>query len=539
MKNRVKTYYITTHSPVHVSSGNPLVKGLDYFPANGRTWIIERNKLEAELVINEKALIEFSEGSTLEIQEIATKHNLNLKNIVKTSYAGMAIADEMYEFIRDGRGKPYLPGSSIKGALRTALLWSIYTKFDSETKSSLLSDVLSTRDRRFASQSILETSLNLDRQKLRKYSSNHNLMRVFHVADAYFTENDVEFSDVRVFNLSNETNGGWKNFPEKRNEKDYQKATQLATETLRIGAYASLDFHFDDFLLESSYANKDANFSGYRDTINTLPELCNQYAIYQIDLQRAFAEKYQVNELLSYYSELENLLENLPSGDFLLRMGWGSGWQGMTGNLYEDETELESIRKKFNLGKITRTCPKCGSKNLKRDFKRKDYFFCRGCKNLTIETEVSTDIFPVFPKTRKVARYLGNYYPMGWLVFSQNEPEITVGEDRSQFSVPQIKLAVKDSTVISQDLKELQNKFKKETGKKNINKGEKARAEVLEIGKNTVKVRLLNKDEGRQLSFKAIYLPKINTGDQVIVEVLKTDPEGNSIIDIKFKSVIM
>lgn len=539
MKNRVKTYYVTTHSPVHVSSGNPLVKGLDYFPANGRTWIIDRNKLEAELVKNEKALFDFSEGSALEIQEIAAKHSLNLRNIIKTSYEGMATADEMYEFIRDGRGKPYLPGSSIKGALRTALLWSIYTKIDPETKTGLLSDVLFSRDERFASQPILEASLNLDSYKRRKLSSNHNLMRVFHVADAYFNENDVEFSDVRVFNLSNETNGGWKNFPENKNEKDYQKATQLATEILRIGAYASLDFQFDDFLLESDYANKDANFSGYRDTINTLPELCNQYARYQIDLQRMFAKKYQINELLSYYSDLKHLLENLPSGDFLLRMGWGSGWQGMTGNLYEDETELESIRKKFDLGKITRTCPKCGSKKLKRDFKRKDQFFCRGCKNLIIETEVSTDIFPVFPKTRKVARYFGDYYPLGWLVFSQNEPDAIEAEDRSQFSVPQIKLTAEGSSTTSQDLKEIQNKFKKETGKKNINKGEKARAEVLEIAKNTVKVRLLNKDEGRQLSFKAIYLPKINTGDQVIVEVLKTDPEGNSITEIKFKSVIM
>lgn len=136
---------IETLSPVHIGSGNLLQNNTD-FVVDGTgddsyIHIVDERKI-LELIGSEhidhwllsienkdstKALVKrFSPSSSVD--------NYSLQSI--TNYAGNIKQDEMLkEVIHSGLGLPYIPGSSIKGAIRTVVLASLAEKItDRENK---------------------------------------------------------------------------------------------------------------------------------------------------------------------------------------------------------------------------------------------------------------------------------------------------------------------------------------------------------------------------------------------------------------------
>ncbi|GEM_PF-6938105 len=550
MKNRLLQYYIQSLSPVHVGSGARWRNGLDYFSAGGRTWLIDRQQFEIALKDNQQALDEFAGGDELNIHALASRHQLDLAKIVATSYRGEATAQDMFEFVRNGTGAPYLPGSSIKGSLRTALLWKLsQTPAWQQDYPELLETVLQARDERWAAAPMVENAFNLATRRKRPNDANRDLMRVLHVSDCHFTAEDLELADTRIFNLLSEERYGWKNISRRRNEKEPREATQLAAEALRLGVAAAVTLTIDDFLLQSPAAQQEAAFGQYAEHFQTqaLPKICNDYAARQIAKQRAFFAKYDLKPLVKFYDELEAIRAGLLPSDFLLRLSWGSGWQGMTGELIENPDDMLRVRKKFGMGKMEMVgempeqCPICGSKKIRPDNRKEDTGFCYEGMHTFPAPGVKKALFPIFPKTRKIALEAGQpRYPFGWVRFCAAPPDIPPAEDRRQFAPPAFKTSAKIEDRISHAPIATPPKIVAPPPTKpapNIRPGEKIRAELLKIDAGQYFVRLLEKDTGRELSFAGAYLP-IKTGDTVEVRVKSTNPAGDQITKIEFVSKI-
>lgn len=547
MKNRVITYYIQTLSPVHVGSGVRWRSGLDYFAAGGRTWIIGQTLLEKELSRHPRALAEFAEADELDVRSLTARHGIDLKNIIKTSYRGQATAQDMFEFVRTGTGLPFIPGSSLKGALRTALLWELAQDASwQEQHDQLLKNVLSAHDARFAGQPFTRKAFYSGLGEQRGKEPNYDLMRVFHLGDAHFSPEDLELADTRIFNLANEHSGGWKDLTRHRNLDKPAEATQLAAEALRVGAAARVEMQVDEFLLQSPAAARKARFSDYQNYFENLAETCNHYAARQIERQLDFARQYGLGALAAFYTDLQNTLNGLPPGEFLLRLSWGSGWQGMTGELFDETEELKQIRDRFHLGRyeaegsFPKNCPICGSNRIKRHDWKNEIGYCRsGRHEFEAKGAKWVQKFPIFPKTRKVVLVDQQpRYPLGWVRFCREMPEVPPAEDRAQFPPPAWKAAPGRPQPPERPRPSL-GEFRppvQETAPAKVRQGDKLRAEVLKIEGSEVLIRLLQKDAGRELSFKAIYLPKIAVGDTIIVSVEKTNPEGSAVTKVAFKS---
>ena len=544
MQNQILTYYLQTLSPVHVGSGVRLRKGLDFFSVGGRTWMVDKYCLETVLADNPKVLDDFAAQEELDIHALSHQYQLDLAQIVATSYRGEGTSRDMFEFVRTGTGLPYLPGSSIKGAIRTVLLWKLsQTQQWQQSYAQMLQVALQAKNEREADNAFMEKSFNIATKNKRLNDANRDLMRVLRVSDSQFTMNDLELADARIFNLISEDHHGWKNIPARRNEREPRRATQLAAESLRIGAAAKVTLTIDEFLLQSAKAQKEAAFGQYSELFYALSAICNEYAAWQIAKQRKFFEKYKLSALVNFYDELENIRTSLPKNEFLLRLSWGSGWQGMTGELIEKPDDLLRIRKKFGLGKskimgeLPEQCPNCGSKRIRPDNRKQETGYCLDGRHTFPAPGVKKVMFPVFPKTRKIALEGGNpSYPFGWVVMRTKQPTVPPTEDRKHFVPPDYKPSAKTferhpKVPKSGKLPMTEPKVSKTAPP--ISKGEKLRAKVINVIGNEFRVRLITKEVGRELGFTHYYLP-IKVGDEIEVQVLSTNPAGDQVTKIRF-----
>ncbi|KXT78672.1 CRISPR-associated protein, Csm5 family [Streptococcus sp. DD11] len=141
MKNDYRTFKLTlrTMAPVHIGSGEKYTNRefiyenkAYYFPDMGKFYssMVEKglsDKFESFLMEHGKAaknnrLISFLEGNRIRERNFGG-YKIKETGFEKDEEEGKkGTINEVSKFIRDGFGKPYIPGSSLKGALRTVLL---------------------------------------------------------------------------------------------------------------------------------------------------------------------------------------------------------------------------------------------------------------------------------------------------------------------------------------------------------------------------------------------------------------------------------
>lgn len=130
MASERKTIKLQTLTPVHIGSGEILKENFDYIKDNRFVYILDSKKLFKQL--EEKGFSEDKLTNALTQGNIKAIVDKYLSNILVTNYCIRKIQitpnqrekfkDGLREQIYDGLGKPYIPGSSIKGAIRTVLM---------------------------------------------------------------------------------------------------------------------------------------------------------------------------------------------------------------------------------------------------------------------------------------------------------------------------------------------------------------------------------------------------------------------------------
>ncbi len=147
------TVTLTPTSPIHISAGNSNY-GSDTVQYNGKLIILDDQKLSIFL-LGKNWLDDYVKFSMENInydppQEILTKF-LNSKSYPINEEIYMKLAKAVYvsyeseQFIRNGNGAAYIPGTSIKGAIRTAILHSILENYIPFLNSTYLSAVINSR----------------------------------------------------------------------------------------------------------------------------------------------------------------------------------------------------------------------------------------------------------------------------------------------------------------------------------------------------------------------------------------------------------
>lgn len=303
----------TLLTPLHIGSGRDLLLSYDFAVHNGRTWRLNEDAiLDAQNVDDPRVLErlmaippaqllkkeDFREGSPF--------FRYTLRDVPRS----LAEGAQLKELWKDPYDRPYLPGTSLKGAIRTALAWYAWKELGLRPERQMLG-----RNPRFAAQ-------NYER-KIFGDNPNHDLLRALHVGDSEPAGADrLIVINARVLHRSG------------------QMASPIELEAVASETTFRLTVKLDTALF-SEWAQRHGLKMRGADWLRALPAIVNRHTAQRIEEERRwFADVPGAERVRDFYSKLAP-----PSHGFLLQVGWGTGWDDKTfgSRLREDPHFLEGI----------------------------------------------------------------------------------------------------------------------------------------------------------------------------------------------------
>ena len=343
-------YKLETITSVHIGSGDTL-NHIDGYYANGRWHRIDLDKVLAHPNTDINALTSEMAERDFRWSNYFSRHNMNAAELSTYSLlcAQSPETTDIREAIKSVGNRPYIPGSSIKGAIRTMLL------------SHLIND---SQDKQLKNQSSAHLNREIDKdpppRNRREYPAqqierlafgkdpNHDLLRALQISDTEPLESNalaIEMAWTVTLNQNNELvqkidgNREYKNF----------------VEVIQGGKSLTFTLKIDDWLFENLAYNK----LGFNDTqygaIQSIFDVCYGTNKNLINREMEFYNNNNFANIYNFYNGLNNTNESLANGVFMLQIGWGTGYHSNTvtssftqGN--DAPVDLMALRERYRLG---------------------------------------------------------------------------------------------------------------------------------------------------------------------------------------------
>jgi CRISPR-associated protein Csm5 len=310
---------ITLLSPLHIGSGRELLRDYDYVTHGGKTWVIDaaamldhfvgpQGELDSRIIGRPAAELlkdqDFVEGSP--------SFRYVLPGQPRAQGAG-AVLREQY---KDGRDQPYIPGSSLKGSLRTILLWHGFRSAKLSLDVNALSD-----SRSWTAQPI--------ERRLFGSDPNHDLLRGLLVADSQ----PQPASKLRIANA------------------------QVVTGSEKMGSPVEVEAVWTDTAFETtwtidSYLNSEGvrqklGLGGEWSWLAGLPEIARAWGAEYLRKERDWFHQRKYSHVAGLYHQMLGILtgNKLAPNQFFINLGWGGGWSAKTvgAPLQADAKEWERL----------------------------------------------------------------------------------------------------------------------------------------------------------------------------------------------------
>jgi len=325
---------ITTLTPVHIGSGTTYNRNIDFVQEGGRIGIVDANKVANLIGSDKEAIDQWVDAinkntplmSFLRINRGKKEVNIDAIServcLVLESSASVSTFKEQVKSAFEGA---YLPGSSLKGAIRTAIFNRLIIRDTYQAKNHTV-----YREERKDRQTQKVYGVDYKGVKLeKKYlgnDANHDIMRLLRVGDAHFGD-----TICLLAKTLNEISNGH----EIKND-----VTQLV-ECVPANAEAICQFSIPDDLIRQiklpkfqEIADKMRNLSQIETWIKVF-ELINTHTKRQVQKE---IERYkdlnlpkQAVEFLPFFEELNGQFEQLSDKECIIRVGFGTGYLSMTG----------------------------------------------------------------------------------------------------------------------------------------------------------------------------------------------------------------
>ncbi|MCE7925550.1 MAG: type III-A CRISPR-associated RAMP protein Csm5 [Haliscomenobacteraceae bacterium CHB4] len=347
----MNTIQLETLTPVHIGSG------ASYEP--NRDFLYFDDERTVAMLLPERILEVISGGNRPQAEDISKwvsaidrresilpflrqrKPNLQASEVARRvlNVVGTPPASDkpMREQIHAGNGQPYIPGSSLKGSIRTALLDRLIKADDGafvKKRNNLIQHKRnrdgSTREE-FLGKKIEEHYFGKD--------PNHDVMRLLQVGDAYFSEKTT----CLLTTVINGKRGG---------EWDFKTSINQFVEAIPGGVKTDIKLIFNEKMLDAAQKHRvrakkkeDPNykiFEGRQTLLGMLPlhsffQSINNHTAALIESEIKYWDEEQGNPepLGDYLEHLRDILQKIDSAspnECFLRLGWGTGFLNMTGD---------------------------------------------------------------------------------------------------------------------------------------------------------------------------------------------------------------
>ncbi len=332
---------IETLTPVHVGSGVFLQKGNDYVcgrSEDGDDVIAIINMKKALGLIGESNIgawvngIEKGRPINEIVRQFAPKAKLeDYSDRIIMRWSNKS-TETLKEFIHDGMGRPYIPGSSLKGAIRTAVLASVAKSIHQKEEMVLKKKWINGKEeiKGVTAKAVEARAFGRD--------PNNDVFRLLQVGDAIFGSNYE--AATRLVNLN-----------ERGNKSYWDESKPQLVEVLTDGDTATFDLKLcmGNTAVTRLFANR---IPACMNDIETLFKTINAHTLSLLESEIEYWKERMddpnadnVDEYVKKLAEIENQAKECEKkpGTCVMRLGHGSGWRFITGAWAEKLNNFENV----------------------------------------------------------------------------------------------------------------------------------------------------------------------------------------------------
>lgn len=374
-------------TPVHIGNGDKYVEHFDfsYDRRTKKLTVFNRDKLLEQVAgSGESGIQAFTravEEENLETWLGSKPDGIDLNAACIHNFSCDRKPRDISVQLRTGTSADaLLAGSSLKGAFRTAILAKLSHEENRRSVKGVKQDVLRQKrvNQKFVDSKISKDLLGPDAQK--------NLMRCLSVADCVFPANTIKLENVVLSRLVTKQ----------------QMAVKfgVVVEKISEGSKGNCQISFDTYL---GTKGKEYLEGRTAPTLDWLLDAVHRKTQKTIDTELVFFDGVNGEHkqmLKSFYEQLQDKIKDKNKNEVILQLAWGSGWNGMTGELLEKNELDRNLREKLSLAPQYLQFP--------------------------------------FPKSRRFALINGQAVPMGWVKLS-----FTDKEEKKRIEAEQQALAIK------------------------------------------------------------------------------------------------
>jgi len=365
-RQKVATRYevkLLTLSPIHVGSGAedlmPLA-GDVVADGDGRLVVVDLEKV-APPWLTEKEFEDLIRGKRELRGILGRMERQRLRKMA--AYTLPEPEERVKKIVQQAKThglRPYIPGSSVKGAIRTALACAIYRGENIQAGVNYVE-----KDGKYV-DTVADDLVDAEIFRPAGDKANYDVMRVLQIGDSG-PARGLGLCQVAVYSILG-------------SGLEPKEGFRLHVETIPANLELTASARVDRYLLDSAEARVALQLDTRRTYLEDFVSHANDFAEVLIDHEIGFFRKYAAPDVLQFYEKLKKMLGQVRGSGrtCLLFLGWGPGWTAKTIGTALDPGMVNQVRNSF------------------------DRMGRRG--------------FPVFPKSRRlVEKNEEPSVPLGWL----------------------------------------------------------------------------------------------------------------------------
>jgi CRISPR-associated protein Csm5 len=321
------TLTIETVSPVHIGSGRPeLRRNLDFVVFGQTLYMLNSDAVldrilpederhpQFQKILNATSLAGFIDAELLESDRSLYLYKLQGKSALEAVRAAT----------RNAYGQAYIPGSSLKGALRSAWVRHVYQ----QRGMALDLDRMNSR-REWAFQD-LEADVLSPKAQRPSQRPNYDLFRALQIADSQPAPED----SLRLYNAVVFPAG--------------PKGIPIDLEGIKPRVAIQSRLKVDEYILNTKAREFGVADQGF--SFESLLHAWREQGRQRITQELAFWERRTGGEqVLEFFTNLEKQAAAADTNMFFIEVGWGAGWKSKTlGNLISGPA-LGRVMSKYRL----------------------------------------------------------------------------------------------------------------------------------------------------------------------------------------------
>jgi len=367
--------YFRTLTPIYIgqNQASDLSPYSDFVQIGNEIFYIDERKFEKELFSKEGLIDKYVNAVRQKIDKSKTKSDFELKSFIE-NYLGEVenfsrikipvdqdIKHQTIKRFINSSERPFIPGSTIKGAIRTAIIhhWLTETENGKKIVDELLKKIeLLHQQKLELEKKKNESGLTEDEEDLlKKIKSKRNIeneLNQIYNENKLFGDirNNLYGFDSRNLKVSDSNLFSFKDISilklQRIKIKDGLEISPIPCETLN----ANLDGNFD-FKLEKRFVQNDLkSFNNYN--IQNIFKIINAFSLASVKFEIESFDEEKYSECFKFYQDIENYINNNNNELAILRLGAGKTFYDNSIGLAiynANKTTFKKYRELLELGK--------------------------------------------------------------------------------------------------------------------------------------------------------------------------------------------